>query len=221
MAEWCPNDKKTFQTTPNGQIDPRGGVGQYLIQFLQNQPDIQTLVEIGTWNGMGSTRCILMGLQGKTYTSFQSYECNREKQEFAKNALQTLLTANDQLIWGSILIPNECSTAFQVFPELRENAMFQQWHSYDMQNMERCPYVWDMVPQEIDFLLLDGGEFTTHFEFHKLLPRCTKFIALDDVNVSKCKGIRETLKQSTEWGEILYMPERNGFSLFAHVNAKW
>ena len=220
MAVWCPNDKKTFQSTPNGQIDPRGGVGKYLIDFLQKE-DVQTLVEIGTWNGMGSTRCILLGLQGKEYTSFQSFECNREKREFAVNALSGLRTSRDHLIWGSVLQPHECSTAFQVFPELRENPTCQTWHSYDMQNMNECPYVWNTIPEEIDFLLLDGGEFTTHFEFVKLFPRCTKFIALDDVNVSKCKGIRQQLMNDPEWGELMYIPERNGFSMFERVNAKW
>jgi hypothetical protein len=51
----------------------------------------------------------------------------------------------------------------------------------------------------------------------KLIPRCSKFIALDDVNVEKCKKIREILKLNSNWKEISYMNERNGFSLFKKI----
>ena len=61
---WCPNDKSGFFTELNGQITPYGRVGKTLIKYIKN--DLQNIVEIGTWNGLGSTRCFLLGLQNNT-----------------------------------------------------------------------------------------------------------------------------------------------------------
>ena len=97
------------------------------------------------------------------------------------------------------------------------NPEFKRWHSIDLQNMANSPYLLSEIPDEIDFILFDGGEFTTYYEFKMLLPRCKKFIALDDVNVSKCRLIRNLLKNNSSWKEIEYIPERNGFSLFQHI----
>ena len=83
-----------------------------------------------------------------------------------------------------------------------------------MVNIENSPYLYNSIPNELDFVLFDGGEFTTYYEFEKLFPRCTKFIALDDVNVSKCIKIRAYLNNHPEWSELNYINERNGFSLF-------
>ena len=74
-----------------------------------------------------------------------------------------------------------------------KNTEYQRWHSLDLINIDNSPYIFDMIPTEIDFVLFDGGEFITHFEFQKIFPLCKKFIALDDVNVDKCKNIRQFL----------------------------
>ena len=83
-----------------------------------------------------------------------------------------------------------------------------------MSNVALSPFVLDKIPAELDLVLFDGGEFTTWFEFELLLPRCTKYILLDDCDVAKCKAIRERLQRDSKWVEIAYIPERNGFSAF-------
>jgi hypothetical protein len=213
MANWCPNDKAHFEVSSSGQITPDGAVGKVLIQLLKSEP-IQTVVEIGTWNGRGSTTCILNALQEKQDVVFLSLECNREKHAYAIKHLQSLVTKETSIVWGTILRDNEITNLESIFPEYRINSEFQRWHKLDIENMKACPYVFDSVPETIDFLLLDGGEFTTYFEFLKLVSRCTNYIALDDVHASKCKKIRQLLIENSNWNEIAYIPERNGFSLF-------
>lgn len=213
MAIWCPNDKALFEMSPSGQISPEGVVGSGIVHFLKTHP-IKSVVEIGTWNGHGSTTCILNALQEKQDVTFLSLECNREKQAYAMRHLEPRLTKGTALIWGTILREDEIANLDSIFPEYRTNSEFQRWHRLDIENMRECPYVFDSLPETIDFLLLDGGEFTTYFEFLKLISRCTQYIALDDVHASKCRKIREILQQTPEWNEIAYVPERNGFSLF-------
>ena len=205
---WCPNDKAGFFSDTTGQITPEGIVGKTLIRYTK---DVKNIVEIGTWTGLGSTRCFLRGLQPGT--NFFTLETNLEKIQVAQKNLESEMKPNVTFLWGSILRPQDVKDELAIFPELH-NREFSRWHQIDMENLKQSPIVLDKLPEKIDFLLLDGGEFTTWYEFQILLPRCTRYIALDDVNASKCRKIRQTLKNNSLWSEIEYIPERNGFSLF-------
>ena len=210
---WCPNDKNVFMNNTTGQMSPYNLVGKIIIDYVK-QNDLKNIVEIGTWNGLGSTRCFLLALQGNSTTNFFTLETNEEKVQIAKNNLISLISKNCNFLWGSILKSSDIQNIEQIFPELITNSEFRRWNSLDIQNINLSPNVLDKIPDTIDFLLLDGGEFTTYYEFLILFPRCTKFIALDDVNVSKCREIRRILQLDPNWEEICHINEHNGFSLF-------
>ena len=208
---WCPNDKQGCVTDTVGQISPNTTVGKLLIDLVSSTP-LQTIVDIGTWNGLGSTRCFLLGLQEST--RLISLETNREKNELAQRNLASLMKPNADICWGSILKARDLVGLATVFPDFKESEELQRWHSIDVANLEAAPYVLDKVPAILDFVLFDGGEFTTYYEFQVLFPRCTRYIALDDVHTPKCKRIRTLLQENFDWKEVAYIPERNGFSLF-------
>jgi hypothetical protein len=56
---------------------------------------------------------------------------------------------------------------------------------------------------------LDGGEFTTWYEYNIIKDRC-KILALDDTNTFKCKKIVEDIKSSNNWIILIENNERNG-----------
>ena len=66
------------------------------------------------------------------------------------------------------------------------------------------------LPDVFDVILLDGGEFTTYYEFQLLKNRCS-LLMLDDINVDKCKRIVEELQNSPQWKIIKQEPLRNGY----------
>lgn len=219
-AVWCHNDLRSIASTPIGQLNEYTQAGRFLIELVRKEP-LGHILDIGTWNGLGSTKCFLLGLQGHSYSSFTSLECNRDKHTLALKNLAPLLTNRDRLLWGSILTSDEAplERVCELFPEVRTDREFQRWHTIDMSNVSLSPYVLDQIPAELDFVLFDGGEFTTWFEFEKLLPRCSKYIALDDCDVAKCKAIRERLQRDSNWVEIAYIKDRNGFSAFRRRSA--
>jgi len=176
------------------------------------------VLDIGTWNGLGSTQCCLLGLEGNTTSRLLSVESNREKNEIAKKNCAAFLEVNKnaELVWGTLLQESDMADIDTVFPQLSDHE-FKRWHTVDVANMNQAPYLLDKVPDAIDFVLFDGGEFTTYYEFKKLLSRCTKFIALDDTKTAKCALIRSQLQADPLWTEVNYLPERNGFSLFRHI----
>jgi hypothetical protein len=178
----------------------------------------KAIVEIGTWNGLGSTLCILQGLQGAPYESFHSIECNREKLLAAKQNLEDFAEPRVHLLWGTVL--HSDTLHIEAFKEhfadsFARSPQMLQWAEVDLENCLAAPNVLGELPAAIDFLLLDGGEFTTWQEFQLLLPRCVGYIALDDVHTEKCKGAREhLLSMSAAWEEVYYSEGRNGFSIF-------
>jgi hypothetical protein len=214
---WCHNDLGAIMSDPaSGQLNETSMAGQYIINLLSS--DVFTnVLDIGTWTGNGSTRCMLLGLQKTRYERFISVECNQDKHALAQRNLASLLNPEkDALLWGSIVTADEVSLdkVVSVFPRVARNSEFCRWHTVDVDNIKLCPNVLEMLPETLDLVLFDGGEFTTHFEFNKLFRRCTKYILMDDCNVDKCRMLRAFMKQHPEWTEISYIPERNGFCAF-------
>jgi hypothetical protein len=215
---WCANDKNGFFNSSLGQIDPTTLAGTILMNYVKKN-NLNNIVDIGTWNGLGSTKCFLLALQDNFKTKFISLETNAEKTESAKKNLEDLLkNVNGELMCGSVINRGDITNLIETFPEIKDNTEFQRWHSIDLFNITKSNYLFDKIPEEIDFVLFDGGEFTTYYEFVKLFPRCKKFIALDDVNTSKCFKIREILKNHPSWTEVEYTPERGGFSIFKNIS---
>ena len=108
---------------------------------------------------------------------------------------------------------------FTIFPEILENNDFKYWNGIDFNNMSDKKLFLDRneIPQIFDVLLLDGGEFTTWYEYQKLKNKC-KIIILDDTNVPKCKKIIHDLKsQPNKWKLIFNSDERNGCAAFSLV----
>lgn len=216
---WCENDKHSFKSSTIGQINERTVGGRVIADILQTDKTIKNVLEIGTWNGLGSTACFLKALEkNENVKLFQSLECNHDKNQQAIQNLKPFMTDSKkiELIWGSVLKHDQINNEhlFEIFPELIGNAEFQKWHNIDLENMKLCPFVLHQIPDQVDLVLFDGGEFTTYFEFLVLYKKCSKYILLDDCNVSKCKQIRQILKNSNKWLEISYSNERNGFSAF-------
>ena len=215
---WSEQERLDFYKAQAGQITPETESGKLLMDCIrENAEALQTVLEIGTWNGLGSTTCILQALQGRQ-TRFISLEINREKQVRAQVNVVDLLQPNTELVWGSVLRSGEIVDVEALFPELNAHSVLQEWHSIDMANVTQAPYVYDQLPTEIDFILFDGGEFTTFFEFEKLFPHCNRFIALDDIHTSKCKWIYEFLKGNPAWKGVGYTGERNGFAIFQRIS---
>jgi hypothetical protein len=207
---WCSHDKKSFDSDNTGQITLNSEAGIKLAQYAKNSKNI---VEIGTWSGLGSTRCLLRCLSPEA--SLFTIETNLEKVKVAQKNLESEMKENVTFLWGSVLSIEDIKDTEVIFPELSQR-LFRGWHTIDMENIKNSPNILNKLPSEIDFLFLDGGEFTTWYEFQILFPRCTKYIALDDVNVSKCKKIRQVLKNNPRWEEIEHISERNGFSIFKY-----
>ena len=193
-----------------GQINQDTLFGNMLYSFAQDA-SAKTFLEVGTWNGLGSTRCIVNGLKQRTEPySFWSLECNSEKSAGAKKLYQGSQNVH---ILNEVLFNKMPEDIHEKFPVLTSNPEFAHWLQVDIDNMSDKPLFLDRseLPEVFDFVLLDGGEFTTYYDFMLLKDRF-KTIMIDDTNTQKGPLIKKYLEENPDKYKILIEhPERNGF----------
>lgn len=219
MSFWDQNDLNGFKTAEKsqiGQVTLDSELGKKLYDYAQDD-NIKTFLEIGTWNGLGSTKCFIEGFKNrKTSFKFYSLECNKEKSDYAKKLYSGI---ENVYILDNVLLNKIPSDIYDIFPVLLENETMNYWNKIDFQNMADKKLFFETtpnLPEIFDFILLDGGEFTTWFEYNLIKDKC-KLLALDDTNTFKCKKIVEELKLSNQWEVIHESDERNGIMIFNKI----
>jgi len=193
----------------NGQIQLESEFGKSIKSLItQYKPD--TIVEIGTWKGLGSTFTVIKAIQEANYkANFISLETNLEFYNIAKNNLKDYLEYVT-LVLGRIIELKEIDDFVS-----KHNLDFQHlgWLEEDRQNYTSCPNVLPQIPDQIDLLILDGGEFSTYAEWVTLKDQ-SKIIMLDDTKALKCKQIVEESLSNADYQLIMSSDERNGFHVF-------
>ena len=178
-----------------GQINLGSPAGDKIKEICELD-EISSIFEIGTWNGCGSTRCVLEGIKLrdniKFHTLAASLNHNNPKVEF---------------ILGKIVNEDDLDV---------DNLSTEEttWLKNDIIAMKDVPNVLEQIPSKIDFLLLDGGEFSTSAELEKLIDRCN-YIFLDDTVLRKNKQNRTRLINSLDFEMVEDHPsDRHGWALF-------
>lgn len=207
---WDNTDKETYQRASSlnvGQININSKFGLYIYNISKDEK-YNTYLEIGTWNGLGSTRCFIEGfLQRNKSFKFYSLECNKEKCIDAYNMYKNI--ENVKILNQTILDEEDYKDISKVFPN-----MIKHWHDIDVNNIKLCKNFFKENNEKFfDVVLLDGGEYTTYFEYKKIKDK-SKVIMLDDTNSDKCSLIVSELKNDLQWELILEDNEKTGFAIF-------
>lgn len=171
----------------------------------------KTILEIGTWKGLGSTKCILDVISDDV--DFYSLESNKDFFNTAKNNLSSYSHKFKQ-IFGRIIDIDE---VIEFSNSITLTSQQKVWLEEDLKNFQNCENVIDLLPKKIDMILLDGGEFSTYPEWEKLKNRC-QLILLDDINVLKCEKIYSELINNPEYKLLEETKEGYGFCLFKKLS---
>lgn len=183
--------------------------------------DLKNNLEIGSWDGEGSTNCFVEAmklLSGER--KLQCIEVNQEKFAVLQAryinipfvscfngtsvAYDTLLYKSFDEIWNS---------SFNMLKTKYEKDVVRGWFERDIESIKNAiPFTY---ASQYDSVLIDGSEFTGYSDFKQIEDR-TKFLFLDDVhNAFKCNQIYQELKQNAKWSIIVDMPNaRNGACIF-------
>jgi len=198
-----------------GQINRESALGD-IIHGLSMDSRYSSYLEIGTWNGEGSTKCFIDGLlQREDNWSFYSLETSVAFYNAATSFWGTALEDDRiNLLLGRIVDPKEVMTINQIQEKGKMKPQYTGFLKEDLENYQQVENVWEKLPPFFDVVLLDGGEFSTLAEFEKLKD-ITKIFILDDSNALKTREIRDTLDQSARWSTLYRNDrDRNGCSAY-------
>jgi hypothetical protein len=199
----------------SGQIRRNHEIGMW-ITFLASLSSVNTIVEIGTWNGKGSSKAIVRGVMSKSKpdrlpVTVSGYEINPEMAKSANKVLRRFTFF--KVIYGSVIN----------IQDLDRNNLGETekiWLEQDVAWMKNAPNVYSTVPECIDLLILDGGEFSTFAEFRLLNERVTDWIILDDTNTRKCSEILKLVKDEKRFQVIYESDERHGTAVLKRLQSE-
>lgn len=189
----------------SGQINRGSQLGELIFNLAKNK-NYKKFLEIGTWNGQGSTKCFIDALweRGDDY-SFISIESNVDFYNQAKNFHKNNLSPKIQIIHGTIIDDSDLIEPNSVEEE--------QWLNNDLKDYKNCQNIWSHIQTKFDVVLLDGGEFSTYQEFLKL-KELTKVFILDDTKMTKTRRVLKDLNNDIKWILNSSSKDRNGFAVF-------
>lgn len=181
-----------------GQITKYSTFGKKIFELVSH-PEVKNILEIGTTWGVGSTLCILEGIMGKKDFKVISLECRKERVDQAIKNLLVIPLNNFDIVYGTITTYEELNELVKEFPE----SPLREWIKEDLVYLKNAPYVFDKLPDKLDFVLIDGGEFSGWIEFNKLWER-SRFIALDDTESYKHSRSKQFILDNPDKFKILY-----------------
>jgi hypothetical protein len=198
-----------------GQVGTDSAFGRYLTTVADNLR-YHTFVDVGTWDGQGTTQRLVTGSKGRTDIRILSYETNlrfyRKAVEFYTPLPPGLELYHGSLHKNSLMLPQEIES-HPLFSKVRDH--YYLHYSQDQVDYRESPCVVDSLPSSVDVIVLDGGEFSTTEDWEVLKTRNPWIAALDDTAVIKCQAIREELLNDPRYIVIHdHSEDRNGWAVF-------
>jgi hypothetical protein len=191
----------------SGQINPHTPFGDQLVK-LARHPDYYTYLDVGTWNGQGSTKILVDNCLNKR---IYSVEANQSFYKIASDFYKPC-PENLFLLWGklsrSMMSSSqiECHPLFNVVKE-----HYRVHYKQDCIDFTRAPIV--NLPAYADVVILDGGEFCGEGDLERTLTLNPIVIALDDTKVMKNNDNNKKLK-NMGWTLLASGDDRNGWSIW-------
>ena len=179
-----------------GQLHPDTPVGNFLNHTAQN-PEFKTFMEFGTWNGQGSTLCIGSALAAREdKTTFVSLEADKGRRDAAADfwTTQNHGNMNLDLVWGKVSTDMLTQEYVAKHPKFSDQL---QYYDIEISQTSECPLVDAELPETIDVVLFDGGEFCSIGDYKFVMKKYpdVKMIICDDIDTIKNELIYNHLTQ--------------------------
>lgn len=199
---------KTMYSNQPGQITKESGMGSILYDLASASGGPKVWFEIGAWNGLGTTTCILDGfLHRDEDVCLYSLEADPIFFEIARENLK-------HHPMFSTLSLHYAKSGEGAFPLVEAN----DDHYYMFYDYER--HFWNLAPpfsfpSHPELAVLDGGEYTGELDWAHLPKDNLKWVFLDDICCMKNKKVYEGLLADRKWSMVkVDLDDRNGYAIF-------
>jgi hypothetical protein len=189
-----------------------------LIENIILKHSLTRILDIGTWNGLGSTKLLIEILRENFETySLISIESDKIFYKQAVKNLKKLLNPQIQILLGRLIeideLPKQKSIDFKAAGLIPENI---EWLIQDIRRYKKVENIFYKLPDKFDFILFDGGEFSNYAEFIKLYKR-TNYFGLDDTNTYKQFDVLKFIKANNS--EFKLIEKLETFSIYKVLNS--
>ena len=210
------------QTPENGQIHMNTPFGKWLFD-LATVKVFKTYVEVGTWRGNGTTKCVVNGLAKRESTEnvhFYSFEANKAFYSEAVARYSAFSLPYLHLLYGKLhsngLMTKEQIESHPLFNHVETH--YRIWYNQDVIDYDAAPLAdTNQLPTEVDVIILDGGEFSGYADWLALKDKNPKVVCLDDSNIMKNERVYKELNEDPTWKLIAGDNDRNGWAIFAKL----
>lgn len=188
------------------------------LKNIISKHEINNIVEIGTWNGLGSTSMLLNVINDSNKKiNFYSIESDVLCFKAAKKNLQNNLEKVN-LILGRVHDLEDLNYVNKnVILDFGYGEKEYEWFVQDLRRYKKIKNVSSQIPNKIDILLLDGGEFSGYADFLSLYSK-SKFIVLDDCNSFKQYNVLSFIKKNNNNFQLIYdSKSRGGVKIFHNL----
>ena len=191
---------------------------------------ISSFLEIGAFDGDGSTQVIAKALLKKKTQKVKLFSLEYNKERF-KNLVANTRQYSFVTAINESSIGKDSFTAWDFEKDVwlssynginYKKKEVKKWHEYDVEAIRNTPDGFLDASKEIwDAVLIDGGEFTGYDEY-RLVKYRTKCIMLDDCyRAFKTNRARKELLLDPDWQlEWEETDRRNGAAIFIHKTLK-
>jgi len=194
----------------SGQINRNTPFGDALYQ-IASQPHYNIFLDIGSWNGLGTTKILVDATKSNDLAQIISVEANPAMYKTAVENWQPCPNRL-KLLWGRIatrmMSKGEVMT-HHLFEKIKPH--FDLYFDQDEEDFYKAPRI--ELPQYVDVAVLDGGEFCGRSDLETVLSLRPKVIALDDINIVKNNGNYRSLIASGEWHIVARGDDKTGWAI--------
>jgi len=202
-----------------GEITKNSSFGKSIIDVVKKEK-LRRVLEIGSWDGTGSTQCLIEGMSTLDDPKLYCLEVKTDRY----NQLLNNTSNYDWVICKNISSISKKTLLVYSFEEIWQSEynkitntkdIVKRWFESGMAELLKCKEGYlDNDTNFYDAVLIDGGEFFGYSEY-VLLKNRTNFFFLDDCHTAyKTRQVFVELMEDDEWEIVFNSSERNGYAAF-------
>ena len=176
------------------------------LEKIASHHDVNTVVEIGAWDGQGSTLQLARGLASSPHkknpprlTTFEADFSFFEKAKlFWSRQTHLLEQVHVDVVHGRVATHLAAWGDVVTHPGFHEQMV--SWYEKESaiyHGSEPIP-----ISPPVDLIVLDGGEYTTTADWESLMLTRPKFVAVNNCNLFKGEKVFASLSKSPSWSNL-------------------
>jgi hypothetical protein len=168
----------------HGQFNLYTTAGRALITLIEQDLTIVNILDVGSWNGLGTTLCCVLGCIARLeYKPINLIAIEANPEFFEKGVNAWINRPGKEMVHflkGRIAETMMTEAEIRAHPQFTLGTPhFNQWYQSDVKNFNSAQLL--NLEGQIDLAILDGGEYCGFQDYTIVLKLNPKYLLLDDI----------------------------------------